>query len=91
MVQVGTVVTRLSYDAFGKRRDAGTWAGTPGTTTWTTIAGVTHQGFTSHEILDNVDLVHMNGRVYDPSIGRFLSADPIVQAPLMSQSLNRYS
>ncbi len=89
--EAGVVVTRLSYDAYGKRRDAGTWAGTPGTTTWTTIAGVTHRGFTYHEHLDNVDLIHMNGRVYDPVLGRFLSADSIIQAPLMSQSLNRYS
>ncbi len=87
----GVVVTRLSFDAFGQRRDAGTWAGTPGTSTWTAIAGVTHRGFTYHEHLDNVDLVHMNGRVYDPTIGRFLSADPIIQEPLMSQSLNRFS
>ena len=33
----------------------------------------------------------MNGRVYDPVIGRFLSADPFVQAPYFSQSYNRYS
>jgi hypothetical protein len=33
----------------------------------------------------------MNGRVYDPRIGRFVSADPIVQAPFHSQSYNRYS
>jgi hypothetical protein len=33
----------------------------------------------------------MNGRVYDAGIGRFLSADPFVQSPLNSQSLNRYS
>ncbi|OIR25173.1 hypothetical protein BGC33_05595 [Bathymodiolus thermophilus thioautotrophic gill symbiont] len=35
--------------------------------------------------------IHMNGRVYDPSIGRFLSADPNIQAPYNTQSYNRYS
>ena len=58
---------------------------------WTNIAATTHRGFTFHEQLDTVDLVHMNGRVYDPTLGRFISADPTVQAPFMSQSLNRYS
>ena len=33
----------------------------------------------------------MNGRVYDPEIGRFLSADPIIQDPYNTQSYNRYS
>ena len=33
----------------------------------------------------------MNGRSYDPVLGRFLQADPFVQAPKNSQSLNRYS
>ncbi|MDR7090662.1 hypothetical protein J2X05_002686 [Cellvibrio fibrivorans] len=33
----------------------------------------------------------MNGRVYDPELGRFMSADPFVQAPYNSQSYNRYS
>ncbi|MET0116025.1 MAG: RHS repeat-associated core domain-containing protein [Sedimenticola sp.] len=33
----------------------------------------------------------MNGRVYDPELGRFLSADPHVQSPANAQSLNRYS
>lgn len=87
----GGVVQRLSYDAFGKRRNATAWAGAPGAADWTNIAAITHRGFTFHEELDNLDLVHMNGRVYDPNIGRFISADPFVQAPLMSQSLNRYS
>lgn len=39
----------------------------------------------------NVALIHMNGRVYDPSLGRFLSADPNVQAPLSSQGYDRYA
>jgi RHS repeat-associated protein len=41
--------------------------------------------------LDSVGLIHMNGRVYDPELGRFMSADPFVQAPYNSQSYNRYS
>jgi RHS repeat-associated protein len=87
----GAVVARLSFDALGTRRDAASWSGSPKSTDWTAIAATTHRGFTGHEALDNVGLVHMNGRVYDPKIGRFLFADPFVQSPLMSQSLNRYS
>ncbi|WP_333973674.1 RHS repeat domain-containing protein, partial [Alteromonas mediterranea] len=33
----------------------------------------------------------MNGRIYDPTLGRFLQADPFIQAPQNSQSYNRYS
>jgi len=33
----------------------------------------------------------MNGRIYDPKLGRFMQADPVVQAPKNSQNLNRYS
>jgi len=33
----------------------------------------------------------MNGRIYDPVLGRFLQADPVVQAPDNSQNLNRYT
>jgi hypothetical protein len=33
----------------------------------------------------------MNGRVYDPLVGRFISPDPFVQMPDYSQSYNRYS
>jgi phage-related protein len=33
----------------------------------------------------------MNGRIYDPLLGRFLSADIVVQAPGFLQSYNRYS
>ena len=35
--------------------------------------------------------IHMNARLYDPTIGRFLSADTIIQDPYDSQSYNRYS
>ena len=33
----------------------------------------------------------MNGRIYDPTLGRFLQADPFIQAPDNMQNYNRYS
>jgi len=52
---------------------------------------VMDRGFTGHEHLDLFELVNMNGRIYDPVIGRFLSADPYSQMPEHTQGLNRYS
>ncbi|NVJ00513.1 hypothetical protein HV824_20655 [Myxococcus sp. AM009] len=49
------------------------------------------QGFTGHEHDDEVGLINMKGRVYDPVLGRFLSPDPLMVGPRMSQALNRYS
>ena len=49
------------------------------------------RGFTRHEHLDRTGLIHMNGRVYDPRLGRFLSPDPIIGDPASSQSWNLYS
>ncbi|MEM7172319.1 MAG: RHS repeat-associated core domain-containing protein, partial [Pseudomonadota bacterium] len=82
----GAVQERLSYDAHGKRRETD-WdaAATP------IYASETLRGFTGHEHLDTVGLIHMNGRVYDPTIGRFLSADPFVQLPESTQGFNRYT
>lgn len=51
----------------------------------------TERGFTNHEHMTEVGLIHMNGRVYDPLIGRFISPDPLIQAPTNTQSFNRYS
>jgi len=50
-----------------------------------------HRGFTGHEHLDEWGLVNMNGRIYNPDIGRFLSADPYVQFPQSTQGLDRYA
>lgn len=49
------------------------------------------RGYTGHEHIDNFGLINMNGRMYDPSLGRFLSADPIMQNPTSLQGHNRYS
>ncbi len=59
--------------------------------TISTLKNYTDRGYTDQEQLDNLSLVDMNGRVYDPTTGRFISADPTVPAPLYSQSFNRYS
>ena len=84
--QTSAVVEQMDYDAWGRRRNT-TGIGIPDT-----LTGFTDdKGFTGQEMLDNVQLVHLNGRVYDPLIGRFLSADPEVQAPEHSQSYNRYT
>ncbi|GIX22084.1 MAG: hypothetical protein KatS3mg121_0867 [Gammaproteobacteria bacterium] len=40
-----------------------------------------HLDYTGQEALPEVGLIHMNGRLYDPELGRFLAADPFVQAP----------
>ena len=50
-----------------------------------------HRGYTGHEMLPEFGLINMNGRMYDPILGRFLSPDNYVQAPENSQNFNRYS
>ena len=89
----GTSFAAESFAAFGGRRDSQVWTGPCPCPTLTQIASVTRRGFTGHEMVggQSLGLIHMNGRVFDSTIGRFLSADPIVQAPYFSQSLNRYS
>jgi|GEM_PF-3399069 len=82
-----------AFTAFGSRAspsggvfaalDSGSWI--------TFNDNLTHHGFTGHEMMDEVGLIHMNGRVYDPMLSRFMQADPFVQDAGNLQSLNRYS
>lgn len=78
-------------DAFGTRRDGADWDGPPSSTQLSNVQAITRRGFTSHEHLDSTGLIHMNGRVYDPLIGRFLSADPLIDGRHDGQGYNRYS
>jgi RHS repeat-associated protein len=41
--------------------------------------------------LDGTGLYYYNARYYDPTIGRFISADTVIQNPGNPQTLNRYS
>ncbi len=78
-------VAKQSFDAWGNPRESGDWTGEAA------YALFTDRGFTGHEHMEEFYLVNMNGRVYDPVLGRFLSVDPYVQAPGFSQSFNRYA
>ena len=74
----GTKVFDASYDAWGKQA-----------VTLNTIG--LHRGYTGHEMLSEFDIINMNGRLYDPVLGRFFSPDNYVQMPDNSQCFNRYS
>jgi RHS repeat-associated protein len=87
----GGVEVYTSFDAFGQRRDPTDWDGPPSSSDLSKIADTTRRGYTGHEHLDNLGLIHMNGRVQDPLVGRFISADPYVTRPYFSQNLNRLS
>lgn len=74
------------YDPFGTQRDSQNM----GSSVSRSRLGV-HIGFTAHEHDDEFGLINMKGRIYDPQVGRFLSADPIISNPFFGQSYNRYS
>src|SRR5262245_20328846 len=78
----GTVLERLSFDAWGKRRYPNGADDPSGS-----ITSQTNRGSTGHEELDSVGLVHMNGRVCDSLLARFASADPFTENPFSTQGL----
>lgn len=74
----GEKVFDASYDAWGRQ-----------TVTLNRIG--LYRGYTGHEIIPEFGIINMNGRLYDPVLGRFFSPDNYVQLPDFSQSYNRYS
>jgi RHS repeat-associated protein len=90
----GDVTARDAYDPFGKRRFANGNYDSAGALAidWNpAVNSGTDRGFTGHEQLDDIGLTHMNGRLYDAVIGRFLSVDKLVGDPADLQAYNRYS
>lgn len=77
---LGNLSFSASYDPWGKR-EIGNNA----------LYIKFYRGFTGHEHIDELGLIDMNGRMYDPLLGRFLSPDPFIQMPDNSQNFNRYS
>ncbi|KAA0992689.1 polymorphic toxin type 23 domain-containing protein [Dyadobacter aurulentus] len=83
----GTVLLDQNFDAWGRLRHPANWdyVNVPAPTSYL------YRGFTGHEHLTNFNLINMNGRMYDPVVGRVLSVDNYVQDGYSTQGYNRYS
>ncbi|ANH69755.1 RHS repeat-associated core domain-containing protein [Mitsuaria sp. 7] len=86
----GVVAERRSFDPWGRVRET---TGTPTANGDLPGGGnaATDRGFTLHEHLEGLDLIHMNGRAYDPLLARFTSGDKVVAEPYDGQSYDRYA
>jgi RHS repeat-associated protein len=84
----GKVVERRHYDAWGnvvKLTDAA------GQSIIQNSKLLIDRGYTGHEHLFSVGLIHMNGRLYDPVLHQFLSPDNNIQEADNPQNYNRYA
>ncbi|MFU8832404.1 MAG: RHS repeat-associated core domain-containing protein, partial [Wenzhouxiangella sp.] len=88
--EAGQIVTWMAFDPWGQRRNADAWHpwNAPPSVYLNAMLAITPRGFTGHEHVDSAGIIHMNGRIYDPRLGRFLQADPFVED---STTLNRYT
>ena len=88
--ETGQVVTWMAFDPWGLRRNADAWHpwNEPPSVYLNAMLAITPRGYTGHEHVDSAGIIHMNGRIYDPVLGRFLQADPFVED---STTLNRYT
>lgn len=89
---LAAIQQQSGYNAWGERVNVSDWQTVlPGSTFLPVSAQFTTQGFTGHEMLDAVGLIFMQGRIYDPKLGRFVQADPYVQDATDTQAYNRYA
>ncbi|GAA4107137.1 hypothetical protein GCM10022414_38040 [Zhongshania borealis] len=87
----GMVVQSMSFDPWGARRNEYRSEGIKPWEVGLYQVLETTRGFTGHEMVDGLDIIHMNGRIYDSRLGRFLQADSIIDGPENPQGYNRYS
>ncbi len=80
----GGETERTYFDPFGEKVDVFGGATSP-------LLGAVKLGFTGHRHDDELALISMKGRMFDPVQKRFLTPDPYVADPLSSQSYNRYA
>jgi RHS repeat-associated protein len=82
----GGVIQRMSYDAWGRPRQPTGTADSTGA-----LTRPVSRGYTDHEHLPGISVINMNGRMYDPEVGQFLSPDPVTPNVYEPQALNRNS
>lgn len=89
----GQAFYNQSFDAWGRERNPTDWSSPPfqGGAGGGSKPAWLIRGYTGHEHLPEFALINMNGRMYDPVLGRMLSPDNFVQDPSNTQSYNRYS
>lgn len=79
---------------FKEKRHFDAWGNivklTDGNNVALTKFAILDRGYTGHEHLLGVSIIHMNGRLYDPVLHRFLSPDNFIQDPFNTQNFNRY-
>jgi RHS repeat-associated protein len=81
----GAVVEKRLFDAWGNIVKVQDGAGNN-----LNVLTILDRGYTGHEHLQSVGLIHMNGRLYDPKLHRFLQPDNNIQDPYNTQNYNRY-
>ena len=81
----GNIMERLNYESWGERQEL------PSDRQTSKPHHTLRDGYTGHEHLDNLGLVHMEARVYDPDIGRFISPDSMIDGVSSAAGYNRFS
>lgn len=91
-VAANGIVEERSYDAWGRMRDPQTWI--PYVSGSYPTGLITDRGYTGHEHIAlgswNNNVINMNGRLYDPLVGRMFSPDPYIPDGKNSQDYNKY-
>ncbi|HTN46571.1 MAG TPA: FG-GAP-like repeat-containing protein [Flavipsychrobacter sp.] len=84
----GAMVAEQNFDAWGRERNPDDW-------TYDNVTGVglaqswLYRGYTGHEHMPHFSIINMNGRMYDPLLGRMMSPDIYLHGG--TQGMNRYT
>ena len=82
----GKLMSHSLYDAWGQQSVLQV-----GSTNQLFVQSLQRRAYTGHENVEGLGIIHMNGRIYDPLLARFVQADPTLQFVQYSQGYNRYS